>query len=227
METRIEQFSAQKMICVVRNPFDVIAESADAKNLFNCNDRLAIEAESKKTEEYTDWWLKWVSNQATNMAECHKYVIGTVSDKVPILFIRYEDLVSEPTSCLTDVFKFVLDTTTLEDTIVARRIQDVVGSFAMPEPNTDGDLSEIFTVEQAKLIAEEMQAYNDCFKYAGPAVGSSQSHNYHTTVMSTAVNGEDDAIIQKSESTQAPFLKMNEAIFERSQTELLSSARTT
>ena len=47
------------------------------------------------------------------------------------------------------------------------------------------------------------------------------------TEMSTAVNGEDDAIIQKSESTQAPFLKMNEAIFERSQTELLSSARTT
>jgi hypothetical protein len=82
------------MIVIARNPYDVIKESADAKNLFDCNDRLQID--QNYLEDHFDWWDKWVNAQTENLANSHAYVIDKVTKKIPSLFIRFEDLVRNP-----------------------------------------------------------------------------------------------------------------------------------
>ena len=49
----------------------------------------------------------------------------TIVKEIPILFVRYEDLVQNPAPILKDVFKFALNVNTIEDTILERRIEEV------------------------------------------------------------------------------------------------------
>jgi hypothetical protein len=46
--------------------------------------------------------------------------------KVPLLFIRYEDLVTSPGETLTDIFKFILGVDSLEGSVIQKRIDDAV-----------------------------------------------------------------------------------------------------
>ena len=59
MDSRPRQFKAQKMIVVVRNPADIIRQSAESKNLFAMQDRLQFVGDYD--QHYPDWWNKWVS----------------------------------------------------------------------------------------------------------------------------------------------------------------------
>ena len=111
LEKRRQTFSAQKMIVVVRNPACVIQNSADRKNLLGCNDRLAVDDDY--SSKFADWWSKWVPKQVENISQAHSFITSNVAGKVPTFYVRYEDLVSQPASILTDLFKFVLDADSL------------------------------------------------------------------------------------------------------------------
>jgi len=52
-----------------------------------------------------------------------------VVDKIPTLYIRYEDLVRDPAFTLEEVFKFVYNIESLTGTILERRINEVCATF--------------------------------------------------------------------------------------------------
>ena len=52
--------------------------------------------------------------------------MNTISQKIPTLFLRYEDLVLNPEKELTSLFCFLLDVTTIEGTVAQKRIKSVV-----------------------------------------------------------------------------------------------------
>lgn len=45
---------------------------------------------------------------------------------VPVFFVRFEQLLAEPQKTLEEVFRFLLDSKDVENTVVQRRIKDVV-----------------------------------------------------------------------------------------------------
>ena len=60
------------------------------------------------------------------MKYSHEIVMESISNKIPTLILRYEDLVLNPAKELTDLFCFLLDVPTLEGTVVQNRINTVV-----------------------------------------------------------------------------------------------------
>jgi hypothetical protein len=45
---------------------------------------------------------------------------------VPVLFCRFEDLITTPKQALSDIFAFVLGTPSIEGTVIEQRIEDVL-----------------------------------------------------------------------------------------------------
>ena len=74
MDRLSQAFSAQKIISVVRNPVEAIRDLADSRNLFACDNRLALVGDYQK--HYGEWWDKWVINQTANMAENHEFMMN-------------------------------------------------------------------------------------------------------------------------------------------------------
>ena len=66
-------------------------------------------------------------NEITVWRDFHLYWLHKSQDtSLPVYFCRYEDLISSPLAELEAIFKFLLDTDTLEGTYVQRRIRQVV-----------------------------------------------------------------------------------------------------
>ena len=94
--------------------------------------------------------------------------------KVPIFFIRFEDLVASPQEELSKLFAFLLDVDSVEGTIVEQRIIEL--AEAGNEKNTVYDVkkdskrfnksSHMYTEEQMKLLMEELKDFNYYFGYA-------------------------------------------------------------
>ena len=58
----------------------------------------------------------------------HSYVVDGLSQQIPTLIVRYEDLVTDPEPRLVDCFKFLLEVQSIEGTVVEQRIKQVVES---------------------------------------------------------------------------------------------------
>jgi hypothetical protein len=59
--------------------------------------------------------------------EYHDLLIQEAEErKIPIHFLRYEDLVSNPSETLTSIFKFILGVDSLEGTVLQKRIDNTV-----------------------------------------------------------------------------------------------------
>ena len=48
------------------------------------------------------------------------------TNKVPVLFLKFDELKAEPKQCLHQVFKFLLNVNDLSGTVVEKRIDDVI-----------------------------------------------------------------------------------------------------
>lgn len=48
-----------------------------------------------------------------------------MSKEIPLYIFRYEDLVNDPEPALKECFKFLLNVTSIEGTVVEKRIQDI------------------------------------------------------------------------------------------------------
>ena len=61
-------------------------------------------------------WKKW-----------HEYWINKAKQQdVPILFFRFEDLLSDPQTTLSDIFSFALKVENIKGTVIEKRIMDAV-----------------------------------------------------------------------------------------------------
>ena len=97
-----------------------------------------------------------------------------ISNKVPTLFLRFEDLVSDPETQLMDVMRFLLGTKDLKDTNAERRVKEVIakGSKATRVYNLKEGTSQFnsngkrYNEAQIEYVKQELQELIYFFGYA-------------------------------------------------------------
>jgi hypothetical protein len=113
-------FSAQRAVLVVRNPYDAIDSYWNMNATCSHTKTLAEEVYDRFRDKFEglvrseiDIWLKF-----------HEY---WMSSSIPVLLVRYEDLVQNPTKAMESVLQFILRTDDLP-TYWRGRIKHVVGA---------------------------------------------------------------------------------------------------
>ena len=88
-----EVFQCQKVIGVVRNPLDTIISFLHL--CAQCNHTAKAEFEYEVT--YPNYWNWWVHDMASQIRQWYNVVLDDAkARKVPVLFLRFEDLVTDP-----------------------------------------------------------------------------------------------------------------------------------
>ena len=62
------------------------------------------------------------------MKQNHDAVVNKIARQIPTYFMRYEDLKMNPRPCLEELFCFLLDVPSIENTNVQRRIHEVTAA---------------------------------------------------------------------------------------------------
>ena len=114
-------FNAEKMICLVRTPLDIIASCAFRHCLHSDN----LKPQESLNQQFPEWWDKWVRDTVENIAYSHTFIDDNLATKIPTYYIRYEDLVIDPQPVLMECFRFLLDVHSLDDTVIEARIRAV------------------------------------------------------------------------------------------------------
>ena len=112
------------MINITRNPIDVIPSFANLSNLRSHS----LEIEGSYHVDFPEFWDKWARQITLNLRDNHKVVLNSIAEAIPTFFMRYEDLKLNPAPVLTDLFCFLLDVPSIENTNVQRRIHEVTAA---------------------------------------------------------------------------------------------------
>ena len=157
-------FNAEKMICLVRNPLDIIASCAFRHCLHSHN----LKPQESLNQQFPEWWDKWVRETAENIQYSHTFIDDNLANKIPTYYIRYEDLVIDPEPVLTECFRFLLDVHSLEDTIIEARIKavsnqgfdDVLSQATLkcPEENLNKN-KHMYSEQQLKFIRTTLKDF--------------------------------------------------------------------
>ena len=116
-------FYAQKIILVVRNPLDSIISWLHLCSTQTHCAKAPFDFE-KDYPNYFDFWLK---DQGSYLVDWMKVMMNDSKfRKVPMLWIRFEDLVMNPEPELTNVMRFLLGKKDLTGTNAERRIKEVI-----------------------------------------------------------------------------------------------------
>jgi len=116
-------FHSNKVIVIVRNPLDT---NLSWLHLVAMNNHATKSPFDYETEypEYFDWWIKdcntHINSWMTQMVKDAKF------RDVPMLFIRFEDLVMNPKPEIENMMRFMLGIRDLTGTNAERRIQEVL-----------------------------------------------------------------------------------------------------
>ena len=88
------------------------------------------------------------------MAENHELIMGDVANEIPTFVVRYEDLRIDPARSLTDLFCFLLDVSSIDDTVVESRIRTVV--------KQDSKKGQVYTLKtDSKSLSRNNDMYSD------------------------------------------------------------------
>ena len=116
-------FSANKCIVIVRNPLDSMVSFLHMASLYNHSQKLPFDFETSYPSDW-DWYVRYSCGAIT------KYYKQLMHDskhrKVPMIFIRFEDLVRDPEPELYKIMRFLLGQYDLTDTNAERRIKEVL-----------------------------------------------------------------------------------------------------
>jgi len=129
---------SDKVICIVRNPIDVIPSMGQITNTLSHSAQL----EFSMDKEYPEWWDWFVKHQTDTMARyfdvLYKHTVE--QKKNPILFVRFEDMVSNKQPSLVAISKYLLDLDDITGTNIERRVTDVAGkpieTYALKDKTT-------------------------------------------------------------------------------------------
>ena len=114
-------FNASKMFVIARNPIDVMPSFA---NLINTGSHSLVPNEQYHVD-MPQYWQKWIETCVTEIKENHDIVVNRMARQIPTYFMRYEDLKMNPRPALEELFCFLLDVASIENTNVQRRIHEV------------------------------------------------------------------------------------------------------
>ena len=164
------KFNTEKVFIIVRNPLDSIYSQVNLSQTFGHSLQIANEVQ----DEFPEFWQNFVKTKVGIVKEFFEYVHTVMKAKVPVHFVRYEDLVNEPNKILGDLFAFLLDVDSIEGTVVEQRIAALAADGN--EKNTIyqvKDNSQKFNKsayryddEKMKLVKTELRDYLYYFGYA-------------------------------------------------------------
>jgi hypothetical protein len=107
----------------VRSPIDVIISFLHLFTVANHTQKAPFEY----YERHPKFWDWWVHLCATRMARWYRQLLEDAKMKrLPVLFVRYEDLVSNPEPELRQIMAFLLNVTDITGTNAERRVREVI-----------------------------------------------------------------------------------------------------
>ena len=120
-------FHANKVIVIVRNPLDTNISWLHLVAMNNHATKSPFDYE-KDYPQFFDWWIKDCNTHINS------WMMQMMKDSrhrdVPMLFIRFEDLVMNPEPELYNLMRFLLGIRDLTGTNAERRIREVLAMDA-------------------------------------------------------------------------------------------------
>ena len=155
-------FGAERSILLVRNPLDAIVS---VFNLFTTKSH-TLSVKDDTFIRFSNVWKAYVETELRVWKEFHNFWLQF---KLPVHIIRYEDLVSNPESALTELMKFVLNVKTLENTRAQAHIKLATDQSApevyKPRKGKAYANREKFGKQQLAELYEEAKELIDMFGY--------------------------------------------------------------
>lgn len=164
-------FYCNRTICIIRSPIDVIISFLHLFTVCNHSQKAQFEYH----ENYPVFWEWWVKMFTQRMAAWYRQLMFDAKmKKLPILFVRFEDLVLNPEPELTNIMKFLLNVTDITGTNAERRVKEVIakGKDATVLYKLKDNTRQFFsnhgryTKEQMAYIEHEMKDIMYYFGYA-------------------------------------------------------------
>ena len=107
------------MIVVVRNPVDSLLSYLHLVSILNHSGKVPFDFVSEYPN-YFEWWVKHCSSKIK------LWMAATMNEarlkRIPVLFLRFEDLVMNPAPELYNMMKFMIGESDLTGTNAERRI---------------------------------------------------------------------------------------------------------
>ena len=116
-------FTANKCIVVVRNPLDCCLSFLNMCGMHNHSMKAPFNYE-ELYPRYFDWWVKYSGNHINSWFK--QMMHDAKFREVPMLFVRFEDLVLNPEPELYNIMRFLLGKADLTGTNAERRIKEVL-----------------------------------------------------------------------------------------------------
>ena len=114
-------FTCNKLLVIVRNPIDVLL--AKMHHQISATLTRSVKIDSRSASKYFEEHVPVAVHEAQIF---YKKVFKILKERtVPIFFVKYEELKSEPQHVLEGIFNFLLDTKDLSSSVVHQRIQEV------------------------------------------------------------------------------------------------------
>ena len=113
---------ANKIIVCVRNPYDILVSIMNFMPI-HCQGG-TIEQDFQK--DIPEKWDLNIRKNTQVMKLYHQKVLTDMLPKVPVYFIRYEDLIIDPQSNLEKLFCFILNKKSIEGLNIQKRITEVI-----------------------------------------------------------------------------------------------------
>lgn len=108
-----------KVLCCVRQPIDTLTSLFHFFVSFTMDKMI----EGEFHEEHPEFWKEFIIAQTQHFKKYHDVIIQDAKEKkVPVYFIRYEDLVTHPLEQLEKIFCFLLNVESIEGTVIQKRI---------------------------------------------------------------------------------------------------------
>ena len=116
-------FKSNKVVCIVRNPLDVIVSWLNLVCMANHNSK----APFNYNEKFPRWWDWWAKDCAEIMGRWYKVHMDDAKlRKVPILWVRFEDLIIDPEPHLHNLMRFMLSEKDISGTNAEERVKEVL-----------------------------------------------------------------------------------------------------
>lgn len=171
---KVMQFHSDKVLCIVRNPLDVIVSFSSICNTLSHS----AELDFNFAKDYPVWWDYWIRRVADQLCKTYDILFTDciVNKCNPIHIVRFEDLCDDASKELTSMMKFTLDMNDLTGTNMERRINAIrdMGAkatdtyklkahSALKKFNTKASM---FNAEQTEYIQTKLAKWIWYFGYA-------------------------------------------------------------
>lgn len=115
--------SFNKALCCIRHPLDTLCSMFHFSISFTMDQLI----KGNYNKEHPEFWDKFMKEQIDHFKRYHDRIKEDAKNKlVPVYYFRYEDLYKNPQQTLEEIFCYLLNVTSIEGTVIQKRIEEVV-----------------------------------------------------------------------------------------------------